>query len=112
MTAVVPERLSRLLVELDELWRPEPRTKLAFTEVPGATGIKIMHPAITREWATAATAHRSATLADLEDLEAAGLVSVDWGASSNGRRGELRLTPAGEVHVDRLAAPPTPPPRP
>lgn len=110
--AVVSDRLSRLLVELDELWRREPRTKLSFTEVPGATGIKITHPAMTREWATAGTAHRSATLADLEDLEAAGLVSVDWGASSNGRRGELRLSPAGEVYVDRLAAPPMPPAEP
>jgi hypothetical protein len=112
MTAVLPDRLSRLLAELDELWRREPRTKLSFTEVRGATGIKIMHPAMTREWAAAATAHRSATLSDLEDLEAAGVVSVDWGASSNGRRGELRLTPAGEVYVERLAAPPTPPAEP
>jgi hypothetical protein len=108
MSGVLPDRLEPLLTELDELWRPS-RTKWTLTEVPGATGLKLSHPAITREWATNAQAHRGVTLADIEDLEAAGLVVVDWGSSRNGRRGDLRLTAAGEAQVDRLASPPSPP---
>lgn len=108
MSGVLPDRLEPLLSELDELWRPS-RTKWTLTEVPGATGLKLSHPAMTREWATNAQAHRGVTLADIEDLEAAGLVAVDWGYSRNGRRGDLRLTAAGEAQVDRLASPPPPP---
>jgi hypothetical protein len=36
-------------------------------------------------------------------------VAVDWGYSRNGRRGDLRLTAAGEAQVDRVASPPLPP---
>ncbi len=108
MIAVLPDRLAALLIELDALWRPS-RAKWTFTEVLGASGLKLSHPAMTREWATTSPAHGGAALADVEDLEAAGSVVVDWGVSSNGRRGELRLTPAGEAHVDRLASPPAAP---
>lgn len=105
---VVPSRLDLLLVELDELWRPS-RVKWTLTELPGASGLKLSHPEMTREWAAKARAHRGVTLADVEDLEAAGLVAVGWGLSRNGRRGDLRLTSAGEAHVDRLASPPSAP---
>lgn len=108
MTAALSDRLVALLTELDALWRPS-RAKWTLTEVPGASGLKLSHPTMTREWATTSPAHRGAALADIEDLEAAGLVAVDWGFSSNGRRGDLRLTPAGEAHVDRLASPPAAP---
>lgn len=108
MNAVLPDRLAALLIELDALWRPS-RAKWTFTEVPGASGLKLSHPTMTREWATTSPAHRGAALADIEDLEAAGSVAVDWGVSSNGRHGELRLTPAGEARVDRLASPPAAP---
>jgi hypothetical protein len=106
--AVIPDRLVALLVELDELWR-ESRVKWSFTEVLSGSGIKLSHPSMTREWASRSNARRGAQIADIEDLADAGLIAVDWGTSSNGRRGELRLTPAGEAHVDRLASPSFPP---
>jgi len=112
MSTLLPQRIEGLLVELDELWQNEPRTKLTVTEVPGASSVKIMHPSMTREWATTATAFRAATLADIEDLEAAGVVAVDWGSSANGRRGDLRLTAAGEAHSQRVRTPPPAPPGP
>jgi hypothetical protein len=46
MSGVLPDRLEPLLTELDELWRPS-RTKWTLTEVPGATGLKLSHPAQT-----------------------------------------------------------------
>jgi hypothetical protein len=102
--AVIPDRLSALLVELDDLWR-ESRIKWSFTEVLSASGIKLSHRSMTREWASHSNARRGAQIADIEDLADAGLIAVDWDISSDGRCGELRLTPAGEAHVDRLASP-------
>jgi hypothetical protein len=102
--AVISDRLLALLVELDDLWR-ESRVKWSFTEVLSASGIKLSHPEMTREWASRSTARRGAQIADIEDLADAGLIAVDWGGSGNGRRGDLRLTPAGEAMVDRLASP-------
>lgn len=78
MTSVLPHRLAAVLIELDALWRPL-RAKWTLTEVPGASGLKLSHPTMTRDWATASPAHRGAALADIEDLGAAGLVAVDWG---------------------------------
>jgi hypothetical protein len=102
--AVIPDRLLALLVELNDLWR-ESRIKWSFTEVLSASGIKLSHPSMTREWASRSNARSGAQIADIEDLADAGLIAVDWGTSSNGQRGELRLTPAGEAHVDRLTSP-------
>src|ERR1700722_12752255 len=102
--AVISDRLLALLVELDDLWR-ESRVKWSFMEVLSASGIKLSHPEMMREWASRSTARRGAQIADIEDLADAGLVAVDWGGSSNGRRGDLRLTPAGEAMVDRAASP-------
>jgi hypothetical protein len=104
VAAAIPDRLSALLVELDDLWRKS-RVKWSFMEVLSASGIKLSHPSMTREWASRSNARRGAQIADIEDLADAGFVAVDWGISSNGRRGDLRLTPAGEAHVDRLASP-------
>jgi len=103
-TTVIPDRLLALLVELDELWR-ESRVKWSFMEVLSASGIKLSHPSMTREWADRSNARRGAQIADIEDLADAGLIAIEWGISSNGRRGELRLTPAGEALIDRLASP-------
>jgi len=111
MSRPIPDRLEALLVELDELWRPS-RVKWRVHEPPKAAGIKLSHPAMTREWAERSRARHGITIADIEDLEAAAVVEVDWGLSASGRRGELRLTRAGEAHVDRLASPPLPPVRP
>ena len=108
VNGIPPDRLEALLVELDELWRPS-RVKWTVLEVPKAAGLKLSHRAMTREWADQSHARRGVTFADIEDLEEAGLIAVDWGFSNSGRRGELRLTPAGEAHVDRLASPPPQP---
>lgn len=104
----VPDRVADAFLELDELWRTD-RSKFTVTEVPGARGAKVMHPAMTREWAARSPAHRDLVLSDIEDLEAAQLIAVDWGTGPNGTRGDFRLTPGGERSADALRAPPPSP---
>jgi hypothetical protein len=100
-------RLDAIFLELGDLWFSCGRTKITVAEVPGAHGLKTIHRGMTREWAQANHAHYGMTLVDVEDLEAAGLIDVDWGVSNTGgRRGELRLTHGGERYV-RARQPPT-----
>jgi hypothetical protein len=91
------ERLHAIFYELGDLWFIGGRTKITVTEVLGAPTMKTIHLSMTREWAQANRVHHGMTLVDIEDLEHAGLIEVDWGSSSNGRRGELRLAHAGEA---------------
>lgn len=66
-----------------------------------------MHRAMTREWARANPAHYEMTMTDVEDLETAGLVEVNWGvANTGGRRGELRLSLIGERLLEARRRPP------
>ena len=99
-------RLDAIFLELGDLWFSCGRTKITVAEVPGAHGVKTIHRGMTREWAQANRAHGGMTLVDVEDLEAAGLIEVDWGISnSGGRRGELRLTQPGGRHVQARQPP-------
>lgn len=106
--AVLPDRLTAAFLELEELWRAD-RSKFTVTEVLGAHGVKVTHPAMTREWAARSLAHRGLVLADIEDLEAAEAIAIDWGSGPNGRRGDFRLTPSAELVAERLRNPPAPP---
>lgn len=100
-------RLAAIFLELGDLWFSYGRTKITVAEVPGAHGLKTIHPGMTREWAQANHAHYGMTLVDVEDLEAAGLIEVDWGTSkTGGRRDQLRLTHAGERYVQARQPPP------
>jgi hypothetical protein len=99
-------RLDPIFLELGDLWFSCGRTKITVAEVPGAHGLKTIHRGMTREWAQANRAHHGMTLVHVEDLEAAGLIDVDWGISNtDGRRGELRLTHAGERYVQARQPP-------
>jgi hypothetical protein len=99
-------RLDAIFLELGDLWFLCGRTKITVAEVPGAHGLKTIHRGMTRAWAQANRAHHGMTLVDAEDLEAAGLVEVDWGISNTGgRRGELRLTHARERYVQGAQPP-------
>jgi hypothetical protein len=99
-------RLEAILLEIGDLWLLCGRTKITVVEVPGAHGLKTIHRGMTREWAQANRAHAGMTLVDVEDLEAAGLIDVDWGISnSGGRRGELRLTQTGARFVQARQPP-------
>ena len=101
-------RLNAIFLELGDLWFSCGRTKITIAEVPGALGLKTMHRGMTREWAQANRAHHGMSLVDIEDLEHEGLVDVDWGISkTGGRRGELRLTQAGERFVQASQPPAT-----
>jgi hypothetical protein len=73
--------------------------------VLGAAGLKLSHPSMTSGWVSGSEACRVAQIADIEDLAAAGLLDVEWDISSNGRAGDLRLTPAGEAQIDRRLSP-------
>lgn len=108
MSLALSDNVQTALAELHEMWLVDPRTKLTFTEVLGAAGLKVMHPAMTRDWVARSPAHRTLSLSDIEDLEGNGLVGVDWGSSENGRRGELRFTQEGEAYLRRRATPPAP----
>jgi len=93
-------KLEVILLELGDLWFLCGRTKITVAEVSKSSTMKTIHRSMTREWAQANAAHRGMTLTDVEDLERAGLVDVDWGYSNTrGRRGELRLTDVGERYV-------------
>lgn len=93
-------RLDGIFLELGDLWFSCGRTKITVAEVLGAHGLKTIHRGMTREWAQTNRAHHGMTLVDIEDLEAADLIEVDWGISNTrDRRGELRLTRAGECYV-------------
>jgi hypothetical protein len=60
---------------------------------------------MTRECAQTNRVHYGMTMVDIESLEAAGLIEVDWGISNTGgRRGELRLTQASERNVQARQA--------
>lgn len=103
-------RLDAIFLELGDLWFSCGRTKITVAEVLGAHGLKTIHRGMTREWAQANRAHRGMTLVDVEDLEAAGLIEVDWGVSNTGgRRGELRLTQSGERYAQTREGPADPP---
>lgn len=106
--AVLPDRLTAAFLELEELWRAD-RSKFTVTEVLGAHGVKVTHPAMTREWVARSPAHRSLVLADIEDLETAEAIAIDWGSGANGRRGDFRVTPSAELVAERLRNPPAPP---
>lgn len=109
--AVLPDRLTTAFLELEELWRAD-RSKFTVTEVLGAHGVKVTHPAMTREWAARSPPHRGLVLADIEDLETAEAIAIDWGSGPNGRRGDFRLTPSAELAAERLRTlPPRPPHR-
>lgn len=96
------------LVEFDELWRPT-REKFTVAEVGRRSHVKIIHHEMTREWAMTHPAHHHLTVADVKDLERAGMIEVDWSYGRDGRRGEARLTMAGEREIDRMRSPsPTP----
>ncbi len=99
-------RLDAIFLEFGDLWFLCGRTKITLAEVPGARGLKTIHRGMTREWAQANRAHYGMTLVDVEDLEAGGLIEVDWGISNaGGRRGELRLTQVGERYVQARQPP-------
>jgi hypothetical protein len=98
--------LEAIFLEIGDLWFLCGRTKITVAEVLGAHGLKTIHRGMTREWAQANRAHAGMTLVDVEDLEAAGLIDVDWGISNTGgRRGELRLTQTGERYVQARQPP-------
>lgn len=100
------DQLRAILLELGDLWFVCGRTKITVVEVLGISTLKTIHRGMTREWAQANRAHHGMTLTHVEDLERSGLVEVDWGYStSSERRGELRLSEAGEAYV-RAQAPP------
>lgn len=101
----LPDRLDALLRELDALWSAEPRERIVVAEVIGAPGVSLWHRDMTQEWADASPEHRRATIADFEDLETAGAIDALWTQGRNGRRAEVRLTPAGEAHVRRPPPP-------
>jgi hypothetical protein len=94
----VDRRLREIFDELGDLWLLGGRTRITVAEpLPGGGTVKTIHRAMTREWARANPAHYGTTMTDIEDLETAGLIEVDWGlANTGGRRGELRLSPTGE----------------
>ena len=99
-------QLEEIFLELGDLWSSCGRTKITVAEVPGAHGLKTIHRGMTREWAQANRAHYEMTLVHVEDLEAAGLIEVAWGISNTGgRRGEVRLTEAGERYVQARQPP-------
>ncbi len=108
MSPVLSDRLMTVLVELEELWRPT-REKFTVAEVGHRSHVKIIHHAITREWAMTHPAHHHLTIADVEDIERAGMIDVDWTHGRDGRRGDARLTVAGEREVDRVRSPPPTP---
>lgn len=112
MPQVLTDRQERILIELRELSDLDPTTKMSFTEVLGASGIKVTSPAMTRAWVATSPEHRGLAVADLEDFEGAGLLAVDWGRAENGRRGDFRFTQNGAAYVHRIMAPapPTLPP--
>lgn len=93
------------LAELLELWNaPGGNTAIRFIEVPlarGARGLKPEHPAMTREWAQRSSARRALTIVDLEKLESAGLVKIEWRHGQHGRIAEMAFTAAGTQYVER-----------
>ena len=95
-------RLQAIFDELGDLWLLGGRTRITVAEpLPGGGTAKAMHRAMTREWARANPTHTGITMTDVEDLETAGLVEVDWGVgNTGGRRGELRLSLIGERLLD------------
>lgn len=49
--------------------------------------------------------HQHLAVANVEDLERAGMIEVDWSYGRDGRRGDARLTTAGEREADRMRSP-------